>query len=145
MKGLLIRLSCGFTAGTLGALANSAAIWYLGISGLTTAWGVAITPEWTAAWVYPRLVWGGIWGMLFIPAFLSRSVVRRGLLYSLAPSAVQLFIIFPTTGHATMGTDLGAFTPLVVLSVNGVWGLVGAFWISFSENVNVTEISLPNS
>jgi hypothetical protein len=60
------NLSFVFAAGCFGGLLNSLAVWIFGEVGITSALGVKIAPPLTAAWLYPRLVWGGIWGVLFL-------------------------------------------------------------------------------
>lgn len=116
-----------FTAGLIGALVNSLAAYYAGVWELTGMLGVKIQPELSLAWLYPRLVWGGIWGLAYyftIGRPRSRKHwVRKGLWVSLLPTAVQLFIIFPnTTPHGMMGFGLGQLTPLVVVILNLIWG-----------------------
>jgi hypothetical protein len=60
MKNLLI---C-FSAGCLGALINSLVAWQFGEQGITRWIGVSMAPALTPAWLYPRIVWGGIWGLM---------------------------------------------------------------------------------
>jgi hypothetical protein len=123
------RLSLAFAAGALGALANGLAIWLAGDFGLTAAIGVSIAPQLTPAWLYPRISWGGLWGFMFALPVLDRSWAVRGLVFSLAPTIVQLFVVFPEkTNAGVMGLGLGALTPLVVLAANAIWGLVAAGW-----------------
>jgi hypothetical protein len=75
-------------------------------------------------------VWGGLWGFLFALPIGVTSWLRRGLLLSLAPSAFQLFVVFPRWAHRGMlGLELGALTPLCVLAFNAVWGLVASWWL----------------
>ena len=120
-------LSVCFCAGLLGALANSLALWLAGRWGITALAGVDLAPRLTAAWLYPRLVWGGLWGLLFYvtvsrPRF-RRHWVRKGLWLSLLPTLVQLFVIFPyRTSYGPMGVGLGDLTALFVLAANFVWG-----------------------
>ena len=120
-------LSVCFCAGLLGALANSLALWLAGSWGITALAGVVLAPQLTAAWLYPRLVWGGLWGLLFYvtvsrPRF-RRHWVRKGLWLSLLPTLVQLFVIFPyRTPYGPMGIGLGDLTALFVLAANFVWG-----------------------
>lgn len=119
-----------FAAGALGGLANSLVVWGFGALGISRALGVSIAPALTPAWLYPRIVWGGLWGFLFILPLRSASEIRRGLLLSLAPSAVQLLVVFPIQAHKRMlGLGLGVLTPLLVLFFNGVWGLVTGWWL----------------
>ena len=121
-------LAVCFVGGMLGGLACSLFIWMLSNWGVTTLLNVQIAPQLTASWLYPRLVWGGIWA---IPFFLSVGVprarrhwVRKGLYLSLLPTLYMLFVVFPyhlDKGQA--GLALGTLTPLVVIVTNLVWGL----------------------
>ncbi|MFW6081651.1 MAG: hypothetical protein ACOC7W_07040, partial [Desulfosalsimonas sp.] len=103
MKNLFVF----FTAGCIGALANSLVVWFFGDAGVTEMAGVAIAPSLTLPWLYPRIVWGGIWGLLFIlPIFKSR-IFLKGSLLSLLPTLVQLLFIFPEAGKGMGGLSLG--------------------------------------
>lgn len=120
-------LATTFVAGLLGGLFNSLALWLAGHYGITDLVGVHLAPELNPVWLYPRLVWGGLWGLIYYVTIARprtrRHWVRKGLWVSLLPTAVQLFIIFPnTTHHGMLGLGLGQLTPLVVLLVNAVWG-----------------------
>ena len=118
-----------YAAGCAGGLANSIAVWLFGLLGITGALGVNLAPALTPGWLYPRIVWGGLWGFLFLLPYLENSYVVRGLLYSLGPSIVQLFVVFPLKANkGIMGLDLGALTPLFVLFFNAIWG-VKASWL----------------
>ncbi len=130
MKNLLI---C-FSAGCLGALANSLVAWQFGEQGIARLLGVSIAPALTPSWLYPRIVWGGIWGLLFILPFLKSRFLLKGSLLSLFPTAVQLFYIFPhVAGKGFAGMDLGMWTPLLVVVYNWVWGVVTGLTIRFSR------------
>jgi len=134
MKRLAERLSLVFASGCVGALVNSVVLWLLGSRGITGRLGVNIAPDLTPDYLYPRLVWGGIWGALFILPMLKKSFLVRGLIFSLAPTLVQLFVIFPLKmDKGMMGLALGNLTPLVVFVVNAVWGVVAAFWLLLAE------------
>ena len=131
MAGTLHKLSLVFAAGCLGGLVNSLAVWIAGETGITALLGVAIAPRLSAAWLYPRLVWGGIWAILFLLPFMQRRLFSKGLVLSLGPSLVQLFVVFPVkAGKGVMGLDLGVLTPVLVLVFNAVWGLAAAAWLS---------------
>lgn len=124
------QLSLVFAAGAVGALANSVALWAAGTSGLTGALGVRIAPALAPAWLYPRVVWGGLWGLLFLLPLASQRWVAQGLMLSVFPTLVQLFVIFPyRTDAGALGTRLGALTPLVVIAANAVWGIVASAWL----------------
>ncbi len=130
MTRTLHKLSLAFSAGCVGGLLNSLAVWICGELGITASLGVAIAPRLSAAWLYPRLVWGGIWAVLFLLPFMQRRLLSKGLVLSLGPSLVQLFVVFPLrAGKGVMGLDLGTLTPLLVLGFNAVWGLAAALWL----------------
>jgi hypothetical protein len=128
------RMSICFTAGCFGALINSLLVWYLGKEGIPQLFGVAIAPAWSLSFFYLRLVWGGLWGLLFcLPLWRSGfwvGVFSRGVLFSLFPTMFQLFYVFPVLqGKGTMGFALGRLTPVFVCFYNAVWGFCAALWI----------------
>ncbi|WP_444928164.1 hypothetical protein [Microbulbifer sp. TRSA002] len=126
MKNLLIF----FAAGSLGALANSIAVWLFGQLGINAAFGVSIAPPLSPEWLYPRIVWGGLWGLLFILPFWSSKLLLKGALLSFFPSAFQLFVVFPVmAGKGVAGFELGVLTPVLVLFFNWIWGVVTALTI----------------
>ncbi len=132
MKKLAKRLTVIFAAGCLGGLANSLAVWLFGAYGVTKTLGVRISPDLSPTWLYPRLVWGGIWGLLFLLPVFRSSVLKRGLLLSLGPTIIQLFVVFPyKADQGMMGMGLGALTPLLVFVFNAIWGITVAIWLRF--------------
>jgi len=134
MNNLAKKLSLVFSAGCLGGLLNSLAVWIMGDIGITAALGVKIAPSLSAPWLYPRLVWGGIWGLLFLLPLMQRRYLYQGLIFSLGPTIVQLFVIFPIkASKGIMGLDLGMLTPLVVLFFNAIWGLTAAIWVRWAN------------
>ncbi len=92
---MLKNLSLAFSAGCLDGLMNCAAVWLFGALGITPALGVALAPKMTPAWLYPRVVWGGLWGLLFLLPLKRLTYTARGLLLSLLPSLAQLLVVFP--------------------------------------------------
>jgi hypothetical protein len=138
MAPLLRRVSVGFTGGVLGALVNSWVVVSLGKLGVAQKFGVALAPQWSAAFLYPRLVWGGLWGLLFAWSFRSNrwpvSVFSRGILLSLFPTGFQLLYVFPVLAHkGIFGTSLGRLTPLFVFLLNVVWGWAAALWVHLEQ------------
>ena len=132
MKKLAKKLTVIFAAGCLGGLANSLAVWLFGVYGITKTLGVRIAPDLSPVWLYPRLVWGGIWGLLFLLPVFRSSVLKRGLLLSLGPTIIQLFVVFPyKADQGMMGMGLGALTPLLVFVFNAIWGITVAIWLRF--------------
>lgn len=131
MSRLLSKILIVFAAGCAGGLANSLVVWWCGAIGLTGLFGASIAPTLTPLWLYPRIVWGGIWGGLFLLP-TPEIYWLRGLFFSLPPSLVQLLIVFPQAGKGWFGLDLGLSAPLFVLFFNAVWGLVAAYLLKQS-------------
>jgi hypothetical protein len=130
MGNLARKTSLVFAAGCLGGLINSLAVWIFGELGISFALGVNIAPQLSPAWLYPRLVWGGIWGLLFLLPLMKTSIFARGLILSIGPTLVQLFVVFPMKAHKGMlGLDLGLLTPLLVVVFNAIWGWTAAIWL----------------
>jgi hypothetical protein len=134
MDKLAKNLSLVFGAGCLGGLINSLAVWLFGEAGITAAFGVKIAPQLSAPWLYPRIVWGGIWGVLFLLPLMKRNYLIRGLIFSLGPTLVQLFVVFPMKANkGVMGLDLGALTPVAVIVFNAIWGITAAIWLRLTN------------
>jgi hypothetical protein len=130
MSQWLRKISLYFAAGSLGGLVNSIALWLCGIYGINAALQVNIHPRLTPGWLYPRVVWGGLWGLIFLLPLVKSRFVLRGLILSLGPTVVQLFYIFPTVQHNGMlGLKLGMLTPVLVIIVNAVWGVAASLWL----------------
>lgn len=123
-----------FAAGCLGALANSIALWLLGDFGITQSLNIAIAPKLTPLWLYPRIVWGGIWGFAFLLPMLDSKLLLKGSILSIFPTLVQLFVVFPFQTHKGMaGLELGLLTPALVVVLNWVWGFVTGLTIKLAK------------
>jgi len=126
MKKLLI---C-FAAGCLGALANSLAVWAFGEYGITKQFGVTIAPTLEVSWLYPRIVWGGLFGLVFVLPFMNTKLITKGAIISIFPTLVQLLVVFPLkAGKGYFGIELGMLTPAFVVFFNLIWGIVTAIII----------------
>lgn len=86
------------------------------------------------SWLYPRVVWGGMWGLLFLLPLSGTSALKKGFILSLCPTMVQLLVVFPyKAGKGFMGMDLGTLTPVFVLIFNAFWGVAAAFWMKMAR------------
>ena len=133
MRNLSKNISMVFAAGCLGGLVNSLAVWAFGDLGINAALGVRIAPALTPQWLYPRIIWGGIWGLLFLLPLMRNRILSRGIIFSLGPTLVQLFVVFPLkAGKGYMGLDLGTLTPLLVFIFNAIWGIATAIWLRWA-------------
>lgn len=66
MKSFFRQLSLVFASGCFGGVLNAVVVWLFGRAELTAELGVKIAPALTPAYLYQRMVWGGIWGFLFL-------------------------------------------------------------------------------
>lgn len=125
---MIRKISGSFTGGALGGLVDSVNIVLLGKLGITGLLGVTMAPEFTAPWLYQRMVWGGIWMLpLMLPVWQKRTILR-GCLLSLLPSAMMLFMVLPGMGKGMLGLGFGTLTPLVVVLLNFIYGAVASYW-----------------
>lgn len=128
------KLLLFFAAGCVGGLANSLVVWQFGTSGINSHFAVAIAPTLSPAWLYPRIVWGGLWALLFALPFLQSKLFLKGSILSIFPSLVQLFIIFPYKSHKGIaGLELGLLTPVFVIFFNWIWGIASAVTIKLAK------------
>lgn len=121
MRPLIQHITTSFSCGVFGALAACLLLWVLGTYGINAALGVRLAPSLTLGWLYPYLVWGGIWAMLFLLPWRN-AWLTRGILLSVPPLLVQFFLMFPRSGAGVAGLSLGTLAPLVVFVVFAVWG-----------------------
>jgi hypothetical protein len=125
----LIRQASGaFTGGALGGLVDSLNIWLLGRVGISDLLGIEMKPEFTTPWLYQRMIWGGIWMLLLLLPVQQGRTAARGMLFSLLPSAMMLFLVLPSMGKGMLGLGFGSLTPVVVIGLNLIYGLVASFW-----------------
>lgn len=125
---MIRKISGAFTGGAIGGLVDSINITLLGKLGISDLLGVTMKPEFTAPWLYQRMVWGGIWMLPLLLPLWKKQTVLRGCLFSLLPSAMMLFMVLPGMGKGVLGLGFGTLTPLVVIGLNLIYGIVGAYW-----------------
>ena len=126
-------LAVCFVAGLLGALVSSLFLWGCNEWGITTLLGIKIVQTLKLAELYPQMFIGGFWGLGYfftvgVPRH-RRHWVRKGLWFSLLPSATIIFYLYPNVYHKGIaGFDLGMLTPLLIVISNLVWGFFTGFF-----------------
>lgn len=116
-----------FGAGALGALAMCLVMWLFTHFGITQELGVALKGSLNPHWMYPKIVWGGLWGLLFALAFIKGGIFSRSLVIALIPTLIHLFVFYPYYENAGIaGMKLGFLTPFVTFFFYWVWSLVAA-------------------
>ena len=63
---LMQRAALYFTAAALGGMAVVLTVWALGQIGVADMFGVSIKPALEKTFLYRQMVWGGIWGLIFL-------------------------------------------------------------------------------
>lgn len=125
---MLRNISAAFAAGAVGAVVISFISWYLGDTGMLARVGINLHPALTGEWLYGKVVWGGLWGGLFLLPLLGSRPLLQGAAFSLAPTAAELFYFMPQGSLGLLGLNAGPYTPVYVLLLNVLWGVVAAFW-----------------
>ena len=105
-------ISLVFTGGAIGAFVDSFNIWLMGQVGISDMIGITMKPEFTAPWLYNRMIWGGVWMLLLLIPILKKRTCLRGMLFSLAPSAMMLFMVLPSMGKGVFGLGFGTLMPV---------------------------------
>lgn len=131
---MIKKLSLAFSAGALGGFFNAVFFWFFGVSGIAALLGMNARITWDPAHIYWGVTWGGIWGILFLVPLLEDSVVLRGVLFSLCPTLVALFVVFPLKGMGIMGLNATKFMPLIAFVLNAIWGIAAAIWMIEAEH-----------
>jgi hypothetical protein len=123
-----------FGAGCIGALVMCVVMWLFSRYGITQSLGVAISGSVSPQWMYPRIVWGGLWGLLFLLPLLSGSLLARSFVIALFPTLIQLFVIYPFyQGKGVAGLSLGLLTPFVVFFFFWIWSLTTAIVLRLAK------------
>ena len=125
---MIRKISGAFTGGAIGGLIDSINITVLGKIGVCDLLGVSMKPEFTAPWLYQRMIWSGIWMLLLLLPLWEKRTILRGCIFSLLPSAMMLFMVLPNMGKGILGLGFGTLTPLVVIGLNFIYGIVAAYW-----------------
>ncbi|WP_111641886.1 hypothetical protein [Marinimicrobium alkaliphilum] len=128
------KLLMVYAAGSLGALVAFLVAWFAGQNGIPQAFGVRLAPTLAGIWSYSGLVWGGLWGLVFMIPILRGSLFLRSFFLALIPAGVFLFFYFPYHTHGGLfGLNWGTLTPLFVIVYCWVWSLVTALTLRFAR------------
>lgn len=143
---LSTRLAVGTLGGLLGGLAYLTFAWLgetVGLPDLVgSGWEIRIGP---AAWA-SRAAAGAAWGLLFgalLRRLPGRGLVRRALLFSLAPALWTLAVTFPGLDYGWFGVRLGALTAVPVVLYHLGWGLVVGSTVGWARRTDLAPISRP--
>lgn len=131
-----LRVFLEFVAGFCGTIFfHQPALWLLHIAGVTprTPFAMNPVPPFGVPATISLAFWGGIWGLILIPAI---SRIKNDGAYFLA--AIVIGAIFPTLVAAFVVAPLkhqpmphNASMAILGLTVNGAWGLGTALFFRF--------------
>lgn len=133
---MLRNFALYYAAASLGGLAVALTAWILGQIGVSAALGVGIEPAMERAWLYRLIVWGGLWGVIFLVPVAIRPLWLKALVFTLAPVLVALMVFTPMRGGAPFALDRGVLAPFYIYAINIPWGLVTAYlgrWLGADE------------
>jgi len=100
----------------------------MGKAGLSDLIGISMKPEFTAPWLYQRMIWGGLWMLLLLlPVWKDRTILR-GMAASVLPSVMVLFVVFPSMNKGILGLEFGMVMPIVVIILNFIYGIFASYW-----------------
>jgi hypothetical protein len=134
MNNYYKNLSLIFAAGGFGGLVKGVVAWLFGAWGINALLGSSLAPALSPAWIYQHVVWGGIWGLLFLLPVRGISYPALGALYSLPQSLIMLLVLFPKMGQAGLwGLGLGHSTPGLILFFGVVWGVAAGLWLKVAR------------
>ncbi|MGL6159736.1 hypothetical protein [Microbulbifer sp.] len=125
MREFLRNLSLCFAAGCFGGLCYALGLWAMGHHGFTHWVGVDIAPRLSNAYLYQRIVWGGICGLVFLLPW-RRSWLTRGFFLSLIPAGILLLLLLPMRGYGIGALRLGMLTPLVIVLACAIGGIAAS-------------------
>ena len=124
------EISMTFAVGIFGSLISAGAAWLSGRANLFGLLHCSLSGDYTKWRFYQHLVWGGIFGLVFLLPFFAASVFKRGLLFGLLAAAFTLFVVFPFWMHkGWLGVDFGHTAFLFVILLSLIWGLATALWL----------------
>jgi len=124
---MLTRVALYYAAASLGGLAVVLTAWALGQAGVPDVLGVALKPKLELPWLYRAVVWGGLWGLVFLLPVNIQPLWLKGLVLTLAPVLAALVYFIPMRGGAMFALDRGALAPFYIYAINIPWGLVTAY------------------
>ena len=127
------NISLAFTGGAIGAFIDSFNIWFMGNVGISDLIGITMKPEFSAPWVYKRMIWGGVWMILLLIPILKNRICLRGIIFSLIPSSMMLLVVLPSMGKGLLGLGFGTLMPVVVIGLNFIYGIFASYWYTLGK------------
>jgi len=118
------QLTLAFGAGAFGACILAIVAFVLARLGVPERIGASSPPS-DLAFLYRILVWGGIWGFLFVVPVMNRAWWLKGIIIGLLATLTLVLYFAPPLQQA----PTAALIYIAVL--NAFWGLAAGAWWAF--------------
>lgn len=132
MKKQVNKLCIAYAAGTIGALANAAFIAVIAMMGINVIFDMVAFSSLSFGWLFPRMIWGGIFALFLLAPTLGKRWIVRGLLVSIVPTIIAIYAMPVLQGGMTEALKLEITLMILVITYlfNCVWGLVASYLYS---------------
>ena len=119
-----------FGVGNLGTLLALMLLFLLQILGLNHFINMPNLPLLSGIWLYPKLVWGGLFALAFLLPFMNNQVLFKGVIVALLITLVGLVIPLPfSIFNGARGLSIGLNTFALLFAFNLVWALITSLMI----------------
>ncbi|HEX7927974.1 MAG TPA: hypothetical protein VF678_10305 [bacterium] len=141
MNNVYARISLVAAAGAVGAIVQTLIIVGLSEMSVFQLIGLPFKIPFTLPYLYQRISWGGLWGLLFLIPFLPNAAnTTRGLIFAAGPALASLLFFLPF--HDDMGwfgLKMGWGWPVVVVIFALVWGYAAGNWLDRASGLLKAE------
>ena len=131
MNTVYARMSVAAAAGAVGGVLQTLIIVALSEMSLFQLVGLPFKIPFTLPYLYQRITWGGLWGLLFlIPLLPNTAHWKRGLIFAAGPALASLLFFLPFQDDmGWFGLKMGVVWPVVVVIFALIWGYIAGSWL----------------
>jgi hypothetical protein len=119
-----------FSAGAYGALVNSIILFLIARAGFDALFGSIPLSDWSFAWMYARICWGGLLAFVFLIPVLKNRWFVRGLVWAVLPTVLAMGSMgFPAEGKLGMMVVFLLFAYVM----NVVWAVTASYFYDLGQ------------
>ena len=130
MHRWLRELALCFAAGAAGGFVKGLLVWGCNYYAASAVIGAYLASALHPGGIYPRVVWGGLYGFLFLLPPARGSLLMSGLLWGGVASLLQLAIL-PLLMRGGLHGSLTLI--LATLVLNSIWGCATALLLRWTR------------
>jgi len=134
---MLKKLPVVFSSGAFGGFIEVLTYYIFSLTGIVAIFGMPAAPGWKPEMVYRPVVWGGLWGIVFLIPFLDELYILKGIVLSILPTLAAWFIFIP--GKMPVNMRPGLMALLLIVIQNAIWGIVTVLMIKYFENTEIKQ------